>query len=83
MLVEKQQAAVDFALSGHNFCLCGQAGSGKSYTLTYILQRCRDLGRNVAITATTGIACVQFPRHCQPMTIHRYKHFSHFHNIMK
>jgi hypothetical protein len=32
-----------------------------------------SMGENVGLTATTGIACQQFPGHAKPITIHRYK----------
>jgi superfamily II DNA or RNA helicase len=74
MLIPEQDSALNLAISGHNFCLVGQAGTGKTYILIEILKRCRAMGHIVAMTATTGIACSQFPKHCQAMTIHRYTH---------
>ena len=54
-----QRRAVDLAMDGHSFYLTGQAGTGKSYTLKGIIKALQSKGQKVAVTATTGIACLQ------------------------
>ena len=61
-LSKEQQVCVDLAMAGHNLVICGQAGSGKSYTVNEIRRRLSIDGKSVSVTATTGIACQQFAR---------------------
>ena len=73
MLNLLQTCAVEMSIKGHNAVICGQAGTGKSFTLMHIYKHFISIGKNVGLTATTGIACQQFPGYAKPMTIHRYK----------
>ncbi|MCR5716911.1 MAG: AAA family ATPase [Lachnospiraceae bacterium] len=57
-LTEDQGATLFSLFSGKNIFLSGEPGTGKTFLLeTYIMMQ-RELGRGVAITATTGIAAV-------------------------
>ena len=71
MLTLEQKQAVDAAVSGHNMLLCGQAGTGKSFTLKSIYRTLRNDGKRVALLCTTGMACLQFSD-CDAKTVHRY-----------
>ena len=70
-LNQGQKVALNIVASGHNLCICGQAGTGKTHTITEIVRVCREKGSVVAVTATTGIASTQFPNNFKAMTIHR------------
>lgn len=50
----EQQDAIKMAKEGHSFLLTGQAGSGKSWTVSKIVDALRKEGKMVEITATTG-----------------------------
>lgn len=47
---------VESARLGHNFMILGQAGTGKSTLLKRIKEELRGIGKNVVMTASTGIA---------------------------
>jgi ATP-dependent DNA helicase PIF1 len=64
-----QQEAVDRILQGHNIVLMGPAGTGKSFTVKYVVKELEKLRRNVAVTATTGISCCVYEN---AMTIHKW-----------
>jgi ATP-dependent DNA helicase PIF1 len=49
----KQYQALSILLSGRSAFLTGEPGAGKSYTVREFIER---TGRNVALTASTGIA---------------------------
>ena len=57
-LDEEQGRALRYVKQGHNVFLTGEAGTGKSYALRYIIQYLKHKygGKSVAITAPTGIA---------------------------
>ena len=46
---------------GHNVIITGQAGTGKSFIVNELYQLSVRQGKNVRITATTGIASTMFP----------------------
>jgi ABC-type lipoprotein export system ATPase subunit len=46
---------------GHNVIITGQAGTGKSIIINELYQLLVRQGKNVIITATTGIASTMFP----------------------
>jgi len=52
----EQQQFADAALDGQNLFITGEAGTGKSFMLNYIIQELKDLQKVVAVTATTGLA---------------------------
>eukprot|EP00930_Biecheleria_cincta_P004950 TRINITY_DN10587_c0_g1_i1.p1 TRINITY_DN10587_c0_g1~~TRINITY_DN10587_c0_g1_i1.p1 ORF type:complete len:559 (-),score=111.96 TRINITY_DN10587_c0_g1_i1:75-1730(-) len=54
-LTAEQQRWAEIALNGASLFLTGEAGTGKSFLLTYIVQELKKL-RMIAVTASTGIA---------------------------
>lgn len=58
MLNKKQQNAIDEVINGKNILLTGPAGTGKSFTIQYILDTLKQNNKNYAMTATTGTAAV-------------------------
>lgn len=54
--------------AGHSMLLTGAAGTGKTYTLNDFIRRARRSGKNVAVTATTGLAAT----HLNGATIHAW-----------
>jgi ATP-dependent DNA helicase PIF1 len=55
-LNEEQKRAVALVRKGENIFLTGPAGTGKSLTLEHIIKDAEELGEQVYVTATTGIA---------------------------
>lgn len=58
LLNVKQRYAVDSILEGKNVLLTGPAGTGKSYTIKYIVEVLQKKGKKVALTAPTGTAAI-------------------------
>lgn len=56
MLNAKQKVAVEQTMNGENILITGPAGTGKSFTIKYIIELLRDEKKNVGLTATTGTA---------------------------
>jgi len=56
LLNSKQRLAVDQTLNGENILITGPAGTGKSYTIKYIIELLNNNKKNVGLTATTGTA---------------------------
>ena len=52
----KQQLAVAQTMNGDNILLTGPAGTGKSFTIKYIIELLKANNKNVGLTATTGTA---------------------------
>ncbi len=52
----RQQQALAVMMSGSNVFLTGSPGSGKTYVLNQFIRRAIDDGKQVAVTASTGIA---------------------------
>lgn len=52
----KQQQAVEAVLNGKNIFLTGPGGTGKSFTIKYIIELLKD--KKYGLTATTGTAAV-------------------------
>lgn len=52
----KQSKALEVMNSGVNVFLTGPPGSGKSYVIENFIEQSKSRGREVAVTATTGIA---------------------------
>lgn len=63
-----QQEAIDAMLTGKNVFLTGEPGAGKTYTLNKFIEYARQLGKRIAITASTGIAA----SHIDGVTIHSW-----------
>jgi ATP-dependent exoDNAse (exonuclease V) alpha subunit len=59
MMNEEQRKAIDTALEGHSFLLCGAAGTGKSHAVNAIVRELSDKGKSVMVVCSTGIACSQ------------------------
>lgn len=57
---EHQQALLAFE-QGRNLCLLGPGGTGKSFFLRKIVQKCREARKSVLLTAPTGVAALQLP----------------------
>jgi len=82
MLTLEQKQAMDAAVSGHTMLLCGQAGTGKSFTLKSIYRTLRNDGKRVALLCTTGMACLQFSD-SDAKTVHRYdRTICHYFNAL-
>ena len=56
LLNNKQQFAVDQTINGENILITGPAGTGKSYTIKYIIELLKENNKNIGLTATTGTA---------------------------
>ncbi len=63
-----QAEALAILESGQSALLTGAAGSGKTYLLNRFISRAKASGRNVAVTATTGLAAT----HLNGSTIHSW-----------
>ena len=57
-LSAQQQRTLEMALAGRNVFITGSAGVGKSLLVDSIVEQLRKMGKEVAITASTGIAAV-------------------------
>jgi len=68
VLNEKQQEAVDSVMSGDNILLTGSAGTGKSFTVKYIIDVLKTNKKKYALTAPTGTAAIIIGG----MTIHSF-----------
>lgn len=64
----KQIEALDILKSGKNVFLTGEPGAGKTYTINQFVEWCDAAKKNVAITASTGIAAT----HIGGSTIHAW-----------
>lgn len=63
-----QAEALAILESGQSVLLTGAAGTGKTYLLNQFIRRARNDGKNVAVTATTGLAAT----HLGGATIHAW-----------
>ncbi len=63
-----QLLALEILLSGESVLLTGAAGSGKTYLLNEFIRKAKKSGKNVSITATTGLAAT----HLGGTTIHAW-----------
>jgi ATP-dependent DNA helicase PIF1 len=58
LLNKEQKYAVECVMNGNNILLTGSAGTGKSYTIKYIMEYLRNNDKKYAITAMTGTAAI-------------------------
>ena len=58
LLNNEQKYAVDSIKDGYSIFLTGSAGTGKSFTIKYIMEYLRNNNKNYALTAMTGTAAV-------------------------
>ena len=58
LLNEEQKYALKCVSEGNNILLTGSAGTGKSYTIKYIIEYLNNANKKYAITASTGTAAV-------------------------
>ncbi|MEI7682904.1 MAG: PIF1 family ATP-dependent DNA helicase [Candidatus Saccharibacteria bacterium] len=63
-----QDQALAVLENGQSALLTGAAGTGKTYLLNKFVKRARKAGKNVAVTATTGLAAT----HLNGTTIHAW-----------
>jgi ATP-dependent DNA helicase PIF1 len=56
LLNNKQLIAVEQTIKGENILITGPAGTGKSYTIKFIIELLKADNKNVGLTATTGTA---------------------------
>ena len=63
-----QDEALAILEAGNSVLLTGAAGSGKTHTLNKFIHRARLRGKNVAVTATTGLAAT----HLNGTTLHAW-----------
>lgn len=63
-----QAEAIKLMHSGANIFLTGEPGAGKTYTLNKFIEEAKDRHKNIAITASTGIAA----SHINGVTIHSW-----------
>ena len=59
---------MSLATAGHSLVLLGLPGSGKTKTVKDVVHHHRENGVTVAVTASTGTACLQYD---DAVTIHR------------
>ena len=53
-----QAKVLEAVQSGRNVFMTGVAGTGKSYTIAAVVEWLRSQGKNVAVTAPTGVAAI-------------------------
>jgi len=58
LLNKEQKYAIECVKEGENILLTGSAGTGKSYTIKYIIEYLKENNKKFAVTATTGTAAV-------------------------
>lgn len=63
-----QEEAINLMIDGQSVFLTGEPGAGKTYTLNKFIGHARDLGKRIAMTASTGIAA----SHIDGTTIHSW-----------
>ena len=63
-----QDEALAILEKDNSVLLTGAAGTGKTYLLNKFIRRAKKSGKNVAVTATTGLAAT----HLNGITIHSW-----------
>ena len=69
-LSERQQIALDNFTLGNNIFLTGPGGSGKTFLIKKIVEKCNENMLNVQVCALTGCAAVLLE--CKAKTIHSW-----------
>ena len=67
-MTDTETLATDAILKGHNVCVLGQPGTGKTHLLLKLANVLNSKSKRVIKTATTGIASVNVGG----QTIHKY-----------
>jgi ATP-dependent DNA helicase PIF1 len=55
----KQELVIRLAKTGHNVFVTGHIGTGKTSVVRTVIQQLREQGKQVAVTASTGLASKQ------------------------
>ena len=55
----RQAQALSVMMNGDSVFLTGAPGAGKTYVLNQFIRLAKRAGKNVAVTASTGIAATQ------------------------
>ena len=58
MLNAEQQRAFEKVKAGTSILLSGSAGTGKSFTLTHIIEWAKLQNKNIGVTGTTGTSAL-------------------------
>lgn len=69
-LNRSQEFAYNIMKKGHNIFLSGDPGTGKSFLINKFVSDMKDAGKNVLVTATTGLAAINVGG----STVHRAFH---------
>ena len=59
-LIKEQQDVVDFVDLGHNACIFGKAGVGKTTVVEEIRRKLAAKGMNVQVLSSSGISCTAY-----------------------
>ena len=59
-LTLEQTEVFQFAKSGHNLLVTGQAGTGKSRVVNAVSDDCQQLDLRVSVICSSGIACLVY-----------------------
>ena len=62
IFTKEQCEILEYARSGHNILITGQAGTGKSTIVNAIREDCKQRGLKVALVCSSGIACHVYER---------------------
>ena len=54
-----QQGAVQIAAAGHILFITGGIATGKTKTVSCIVEHMQQIGRNITVAASTGLASLQ------------------------
>ena len=71
MLNNEQELCLSLARNGHNIVILGQAGTGKTYTISHIIKLMKDNGKNVGVCSSTGISASHMSKY-GAKTIHSW-----------
>ena len=60
LLNNKQRLAAEQTKNGENILITGPAGTGKSYTIKFIIELLKNDNKKIGLTATTGDCCIYY-----------------------